>query len=251
MNFWHAARDLLAIAPYHRALSALSSDVEWERSTYGNHARQYALVAKQRDPLAPVAVYFHGGGWQFGSPELLQAFGAYFYARGFTVWLPSHRRLPRFGGSRIVADAFAALHHIQAAQPLPPHLLLGGMSSGGHLAALCALRQNEWLERGSVQGLLLCGAPLSLHHLGHSPTRIRFAGRRSNSAFAKLDPMTHLSTSAVDIPTVVIHGTHDGLVPYACSQAFVEEAKSRGWTDIRLVTLPAGTHLDAACWIWP
>ena len=250
-------RELAAIPPYHRSLDALEANAIWEKVAYGRHPRQYMLHAAQADPYAPVVVYFHGGGWQFGSPEKLAAFGEYFYRRGYTVWMPSHRRVPQVTGRAILADAFHAVravrdHHV--GRGYPARLLLAGMSSGGHLAALCALRQNDWRGNASagsvgIEGLLCCGSPLSLAHIGRSPTRFRFAGKPRTSNFDLLDPTTQLQI-APDYPAVIIHGTRDGLVPFVSSVAFVSKARKLGWEGLRFIGLPGGSHLDAAAWIY-
>ena len=258
MELGAAARDLLAIRPYHRALGALGDGgVTWVRHAYGRHRRQYGLLALQADdPGAPLAVYFHGGGWQFGSPELLQAFGAYFYRRGFHVWMPSHRRLPRYRGCDVREDAVAAMRYcFGESRPLPHwrnprQVLLAGVSSGGQLAALMALRQNPWHDgQAAVAGLVACGAPLSLDVMGASPTRYRFAGRRLGDDWCELDPLHHL-TQAPSFPAVVLHGGRDGLVPVGCSEAFVARGRELGWDGLRYLALPGGDHLSAARWVF-
>lgn len=252
-----AAREIVGIPGYHRTLGRLPGTAPWRRFDYGRHARQYALLAEQDDPAAPVAVYFHGGAWQFGSPERLQAFGEYFWGRGYTVWMPSHRRLPAYSGRAVYADAIHAVRAVRDYHATRGHqarLLLGGMSSGGHLAALCALRQNDW-SGGSdragctVEGLITSAAPLSLQHLHSSTTRRRLAGAPGSVDFDRLDPLRALDGHP-GFPAVVIHGTRDGLVPFVSSVAFAAEAHRAGWDDLQFVGLPGGTHLSAAAWLY-
>ena len=236
-------RELAGIPGYHRHVRGVDCEGDWCRVDYGAHPRQYALVAEQPDPLAPVAVWWHGGGWQFGSPDLLVAFGEYFYRRGYTVWLPSHRRLPANSGRVVYADALKALRLAQRSASVPPRLLLGGTSSGGHLAMLCALRREGWLRGGRIEAVVTKGAPLSLRHLGQSPTRRFFAGHHARPGFRALDPLAQLREDP-GFPALVLHGTRDGLVPYECGLAFQLAARRVGWRDCDLVTLPGATHLD-------
>ena len=259
MDLLRAARELLAIRPYHRRLGRLAttlSPVSWTHFDYGTHVRQYGLAATQAEPGAPVAVYLHGGGWQFGSPELLQAFGAHFYRRGYHVLMVSHRRLFRHDGRQVLADVAAGLRKgFGESGPLPPTphrrlALLAGVSSGGHLAALLALRQNLWRGDGTtVAGLLACAAPLSLRAMGRTPTRMRFAGRPNRDRWRELDPVRHL-TSRPDFPAVIVHGARDALVPVACSQEFVSRAADLEWADCAYHELPGGGHLSGAEWIF-
>lgn len=252
-----AAREIVGIPGYHRTLGRLDASAPWRRRDYGDHSRQYALLAEQDDPAAPVAVFFHGGAWQFGSPERLQAFGEYFWSRGYTVWMPSHRRLPAYSGRAVYADAIHAVRAVRdfhAARGQHARLLLGGMSSGGHLATLCALRQNDWSGTSdatgcSVEGLVVSAAPLSLEHLYSSTTRRRLAGPPGSKGFERLDPLKALAGHP-GFPAVVIHGTRDGLVPFKSSVAFVAEAHRVGWDDLEFVGLPGGTHLSAAAWLY-
>ena len=260
MNVLHATGELLSIRPYHRRLGLLGArraPVAWQRLDYGGHARQYALYATQRDDAdAPVAVYLHGGGWQFGSPELLQEFGAYFYRRGYHVLMLSHRRLFRYHGEDVLADVVAGMRACfrdsgpLPYSPAPRQVLLAGVSAGGNLAALLALRQNLWREAGTeVAGLICCAAPLSLGAMGGSPTRERFAGRPNGRRWGQLDPVRYLR-EAPDFSAVVVHGERDGLVPVGCSRGFVARAIDHGWDDFTYVELEGGGHLSAAQWIF-
>ena len=256
MHLPSVVRQLLAIRPYHDRLRAMTgadeAPIPWQRLRYGPHARQYLLHATPphaRD--APLAVYLHGGGWQFGSPELLQEFGAYFYRRGYRVAMLSYRRLFRFHGEDIYADAVAALRASFGESP-PPTLLLAGVSAGGTLAALLALRQNRWRDAApdtEVGGLVACCAPLSLADMALTPTRERFAGRPHGRRWRELDPLEHL-THRPDFPAVVVHGERDALVPVACSRAFVARGRALGWAGLDYHELPGGGHLSAAAWVF-
>ena len=253
-----AAREIAAIPGYHRNLGRLPGEAPWRRVAYGPHHRQYALLAEQADPYAPGAVYFHGGAWQFGSPERLSAFGEYFWQRGYTVWMPSHRRLTTHSGRAVYADALHAVRTVRdfhVGRGYPARMLLAGMSSGGHLAALCALRQNDWrggsrTDGCAVEGLLTSGAPLSLSHLAATPRRRRLAGPEGSAEFRSLDPLSRL-TDDPGFPAVILHGTRDGLVPFVSSVAFVAQARRVGWDRLRFVGLPGGSHLSAAEWVLP
>ena len=251
MNVLGSITELLSIPGYHRQLREVGYPrPPWERIRYGPHRRQYALLAQQPDPEAPVCCYYHGGGWQFGSPEVLEAFGAYFYQRGYTVYMPSHRRLFRFGGRSIYHDLLAGLRRLPhrsgtRPQTTRPQVLLAGMSSGAQLATLLALQAQAFEHLIEVRGLLACAGPLSLDELPRTPTRHRFAGRDGS----RLDALRLLQTRP-EFPALLIHGTQDALVPYACSQVFADRAHRLNWSNLRLVTLPGGTHLDAAAWIF-
>ena len=265
MNVVAVAQDILRIRSYHRSLAALPVGVQWETIVFGEHHRQRGLLALQPEaPAAPLAVWIHGGGWQFGNPALLEAFGDYFYARGYHVWMPSHRRLFRYRGCDIVDDLAAGFGELASRLPgRHDHgrlksrgqasrwpVLLGGMSSGGQLATLLALRPGLWAgDAFATAGLIACGAPLSLAHIGSSPTRRRLAGAARSQRWCDIDALHNLER-APDFPAVLLHGTADGLVPFESGLAFASKARSIGWDSLRFVPLPGGDHLSAARWIF-
>ena len=244
-----AGGEAMFLPGYHRRMARIGTLGTYTRIAYGPHARQYLLHRPARRPGAPAVVWWHGGGWQFGSPDRLLGFGEYFHRRGYAVYLASHRRLPRFRGSALLADALDARRLVEQRHPGPQRLLLGGVSSGGHLAALCALRQNRTHAPSSVAGLLTCAAPLSLGDLPWSPTLRRLAGSGSSPQRGSLDPLSCL-TSPPDFPALMLHGTADGLVPYRAAQRFWRKAERIGWTSLQAVTLPGGSHLDANEWVF-
>ena len=254
----HSIRDIWRTLAYRKSLSKHpcwnappSAQPRWEKLRYGIHRHQYVLRAAQRDPQAPVAIWIHGGGWRFGSPESLEVFGHYFFQQGYEVLLPSHRRLPRFRGWQIADDIRMALDIGLSGGKTGRSLLLGGMSSGAHLAATAAFKAGQWLPEHTISGLISCGGPLCLDQLGFSPVVRTLAGQSDKDLRASLNPIEQLRRSAQPPPfkALLIHGTNDGLVPVECSLAFYSEARQLGWEDIELITIPQGDHLAAVRWI--
>ena len=82
---------------------------------------------------APPVVWFHGGGYVFGSPEThLRAALHLAEAHGLTVLLPRYRLAPEHEWPAQLNDALAAL-------PGGREVILAGDSAGGHLALVTAL----------------------------------------------------------------------------------------------------------------
>ncbi|MEM7488720.1 MAG: alpha/beta hydrolase fold domain-containing protein [Pseudomonadota bacterium] len=108
------------------------------------------------DPDRPPVVWFHGGGYVFGSPET-HLRPAYHLARhhGMTVLLPRYRLAPEHPWPAQLDDAHRALD----VHPAP---IVAGDSAGGHLALVAASER-------PVAALLLFSP--NTDRTGRSPTR--------------------------------------------------------------------------------
>ena len=111
--------------------------------------RLYTPVSRSRQ--LPLLVYFHGGGWTFGSINSCSAFCAALVARGDVMVLAVDYRLvpenPYPAGLDDCVDAieFARKHALDwGADPL--RISAGGDSSGGNLAIASSLRLPDALS---------------------------------------------------------------------------------------------------------
>ena len=232
-----------------------------QRHRYGPHRRQYILeFAPAGNPPAKelVIVYIHGGGWQFGSPEMFRPNAFRLTQQGYRVFMPSHRRLPLY---RIAAQREDVVKIMSTIQTLMEAegighwpVILGGSSSGGHLSALFALDPSLRNAVGraalSVRGLFLLGAPLHLEMMWHSPPLWLLAGSRNSPAFKMANPYRHLN-GPVGLPVLIMHGEKDGLVEAASVVAFWKKLNELNKAETRLEILPGGHHLDSAGWYQP
>ncbi len=132
------------------------------------HAHDHGLTVTPDDPAqAPPVVWFHGGGFVFGSPEThLRAAIHLAEAHGLVVILPRYRLAPEHRWPAQLSDALAAL-------PAGCDVILAGDSAGGHLALVTALQVPARVRR-----LLL-----------FSPNTDRTGLSRTRDAFDEDDPM--------------------------------------------------------------
>lgn len=90
----------------------------------------------------PVYVYFHGGGWTSGDKAPLTRYCASQAASGMVVVNVNYRMAPRFRMADMLRDADASVawvvEHIAELGGDPDHIVLGGDSAGGQIAALLA-----------------------------------------------------------------------------------------------------------------
>ncbi len=251
--------EALRLAPWaFRMETYPSGNYRKEKYSYGKHFRQYILHFQPKKPEKTrnhVILYIHGGGWQFGRPEMFRANAQVLTNLGFHVFMPSHRRIPFFDIEDLREDihaAFLKILEIMKAEGLSDkRVLLGGISSGGNLAALLAFDRSILVGSGLRQdifsGVFLLGAPLHLNGMWKSPPLRMLAGKRSGELFRKASPMYHIRPGE-SLPTLILHGDKDGLVEYDSNVAFYEKLREEGAKDVRLVTLPDGMHLDSASW---
>lgn len=240
--------------------SITTSHLRVEKHRFGAHRRQYLLyfpagpgVPEKRNTI----VYFHGGGWRYGSPEMFKANAKVFIDEGYAVFMPSYRRTPGFGYKHIREDISLGLQKaaqiLKEKELLGKKIILGGMSAGGNVAALALYDRNELaktgLTRESFNGLFLLGAPLDLERMRDTLLLKSFAGEREGRRFRLANPIEHLREDE-HIPVIVIHGDKDGMVEYASALSFVEKLMRIDPSLVEFHTMRNGSHLDVASWVY-
>lgn len=110
----------------------------------------------------PVILYFHGGGWMYGSPEQ-SAQLAFLYAlnTGATVVSPRYRLTPEHPFPAAFEDCYAALawagEHLAELGRSRAGVIVAGESAGGNLAAAAAIKARD--EAGPKISLQLLNYP--------------------------------------------------------------------------------------------
>lgn len=240
---------------WYRLLSASSRGMKEQSRSYGQHARQYLLSFRPEvpEPQPLTVIYFHGGGWRLGAPEHFRANARVLAGQGYHVLIPSYRRLPHHDYQAIREDLAAIRRLIPAILREEGRegnaLVIGGMSAGGHLAAMLALDPGLQQPLLPLRGLFFLGAPLDLEKMPDSRTLRQLAGPRHEPNFRKANPCNFLSET-FDLPTLFIHGEKDALVPVAAARSFAGRLQERSRSEVQFHQLPAGTHLDAVQWAY-
>ncbi|HEX4107822.1 MAG TPA: alpha/beta fold hydrolase [Solirubrobacteraceae bacterium] len=242
--------------PMWRTRFALDLIARPRAIAYGEHRWQRAdLHLPRGDGPHPVIVTIHGGGWgPRYSKVLMKGLAGDLRRRGYAVWNVEYRRLGGKGGGvpATLEDVTAAIDHLATLDaPLDlDHVIAIGHSAGGHLATWAAGRGN--LRRG---------AP------GHRP-RVPLTGVVSQAGVVDLTSSAKAGGVAHDfvggspeehpdrykiadpirllpfrIPTLLVHGEADDVVPLKRSRDFVTKARQAG-DEVELIELDgrAGRH---------
>jgi pimeloyl-ACP methyl ester carboxylesterase len=205
-------------------------------------ATLWTLAAKDGVPvhalqLAPPAgkavrtiVLFHGSGermeWEADLGELLRS-------RGFAVVLAEFRGYGRSRGDAepdeagLYLDAEAIVDAVVAQGTPEASIVLWGTSLGTGVAA-------EMARRGRGAALILASPYTSIravgaHHVPILPMRLVIPDRYDTLGKA----------AAIHVPTLVVHGTQDEVIPFAMG-----EEVSRAIMGARLVAVPGAHHND-------
>ena len=212
---------------------------------------------------APV-LYFHGGGYVFGTAESMIDAANVYNAQGYRFCSIGFREAPWHKFPSMVEDAFlgakAALAWMEANGIPCERIVVGGTSAGGHLAAL--LCYATWLQEAyrfpaeriagcvSVAGVAdasdLLLKPFPTYGIWRTQVDVPASGRTRaamRAALAPYSPVELVSYEArcggvPDTPLFVVHGREDTLSPYASQMRFVEQLReANGRESVELLTL--------------
>jgi len=176
-------------------------------------------------------VFFHGGGWNNGSPKAFRRQSMYLASRGMIAISVEYRLKNTHGTTPqdAVEDAKSAIRFVrQHANELnidPNTITAGGSSAGGHLAASCALlpkfdSQNEDLAVSSLPNALILLNPVV--DLGPG----NYAHKRFGDRYIDLSPTDNIVEGAP--PSIILVGTKDRIVPVKMVQSFKEKMEAVG-----------------------
>ncbi len=234
------------------------------RLAYGDDPLQFGeLRLPKTKGKHPVVVVVHGGCW-FAEYDLhhLAAFSDALTKLGVATWTIEYRRIGDKGGAwpgtfQDVAKGTDYLREVAKKYPLNlRRVVVIGHSAGGQLALWLAARKNlpKTSELYSAHPLPLVGvvslagiSDLKKYRpncdesvtklLGGSPAE--FADRYQQTSPIELLPLK--------VPTILMHGKQDRIVPIELGREFQQSAKRKG-DDVTLLTLDTTGHFD---WISP
>lgn len=213
----------------------------------------YLRLPKSAGPY-PVAIVIHGGFWRAAFDlEHSGHMCAALTQAGIATWSLEYRRIGQPGGGwpgscEDVLQGAAHLERLATQFPLNAARAVAiGHSAGGHLAL--------WLaSRMKLRGVIALAGVADLRRaweLKLSNTVVAdFMGGGPGSEYEKASPIERVP---LGVPSRLVHGDQDDIMPLEISQRFVAAAVKAG-DDSKLVTLPGADHfaiIDPRSAEWP
>ncbi|MFK7773076.1 MAG: alpha/beta hydrolase [Saprospiraceae bacterium] len=225
---------------------------------FGKHRQQYFIFCqpKKNIPLKKHAIlYFHGGAWMAGSPEILKAAGQLFADHGYVSVFSNYRKAPFFSYPDMREDISASLKklnkYLKEENLNIDKFIIGGMSAGANLAALLTYDDAELkkinISPKQIRGAFLSGSPVDIEQMKWSIPLYFYAGNRLGKNFKKANPINYLSEPE-SRPILMIHGNKDGLVPFRNTTTFLQKINSINPNLAKMHLVQNGTHMDTASW---
>lgn len=220
------------------------------------------------DPPWPVVVLLHGEFWRARyDRQLMTPLARDLVARCYAAWLVEFRRLGEGGGwpatFEDVAAGIDALAVVADEQPLDlGRVATVGHAAGGQLAVWAAARRGlPWDAPGANPAVVprvavSCAGVLDLveaaeQKLG-SGAVLELLGGPPGQAVERYELVSPAARIPIGVPTVLVHGEDDDVVPASQTRAYAERAVNAG-DPVQLVELPGVGHyefLDPTSMAW-
>ena len=252
--------ELFQLVDYWRKTMSigLPDGIESEKIAYGPHPKQYMMTFKPSvvDKKKPLIIYYHGGGWIFGKPELFSTKASLFTSLGYQVVMPSYRKLPKYTADEIIEDIVLCTKHLHVLKSKGKiynldQIILGGVSAGANLVSLLYFNKDMHREAGFQQdqfkGMFLYAPPIDLTKMKRTPVLRRYAGLPSSERFVRANPISFIEDS-IPVPILCVHGNKDAMVQIESSKSF-QAAYDKLYPEyLKYSEIENGCHLDSASW---
>ena len=179
----------------------------------------------------PAIVFFFGGGWVGGSPAHFYTQSRYLASRGMVAVCADYRIKKRHHTSpkECVQDGKSAIRWVRAhADELginPDRIAAGGGSAGGHIAAATSVVE-AFNEPGEDQSISCRPNALVLFNPVFDNSADGYGYGIVKEYWQAISPLHNLNKEAV--PTLVMLGTEDKLVPVATAEKYKAEMDTLG-----------------------
>jgi len=191
----------------------------------------------------PAIVYVHGGAWQSGDRQHFARQADHMAEHGFLGLCIEYRLSEEATYPAALQDVNCAVRFLRAqAEWLnadPERIGIAGGSAGGHLAAMVAVTggASRWEGTGGhggfssrVHAYVGFNAALDLRAMSDVDPVVKFLGGTPEEVgdrlYEEASPVRHVDEQTP--PSLLLHGTDDGTVPYEQSVRFCEAVREAG-----------------------
>lgn len=227
--------------------------------SYGKDPHQQAFFLRPPSPDGverPLILFVHGGGWRRGHPKQFRFVGRYLARQGYPVLIPGYRLGPaaqfdeqladlRKGVESFLRTPWARLHR-------PRRVIVIGQSAGGHLGAHLAYGSFSSGGTDEESSLDVLGFISVSGVLSFEPAGWRYLeGLIKNTAAGeqlrrRADARRAIESAHRFVPTLIVHGMEDRIVPPEVSADFARRYEERFGTTPATLYYPWAKHNELA-----
>jgi acetyl esterase/lipase len=208
----------------------------------------------------PAILAIHGGGWRAGDKPWADQFAKEFCPHGYVVFSINYRLAGRPNGTwpAQIQDVQKALKYIRANAPQfridPSRIASLGVSAGGHLATMVALRDDPADPGGRVRVAVNIDGQHDLtlpHAQDFDDLLTHVMGHPAPWSDAELRDISTVTFARPDVSVLTIHGAGDDDVYVAQGDRLTAALRAKGADTefIRLEGKEGNCHTD--CWKVP
>ena len=208
----------------------------------------------------PAILAIHGGGWRAGDKAWADQFAKEFCPRGYVVFSINYRLSTRPNGKwpAQIEDVQKALKYIRANARRfridPDRIASLGVSAGGHLATMVALRDDPADPGGRVRVAVNIDGQHDLtlpHRQGFNDLLTNVMGHPAPWSEAELRDISTVTFARPDVSVLTIHGAGDDDVYVDQGDRLTAALRAKGADTefIRLEGNEGNCHTD--CWKVP
>lgn len=253
-------------------LDRLQRRLPASRLEYGPDPHQVAYYLRpaadgsegEARPRRPLIVYVHGGGWRRGHPSQFRFVGRYFARLGYSVLIPGYRLGPTYQFPDQIEDLRRGIETFQqtpfARRQGFSSVVVIGQSAGGHLGAHIAYELARKSGAGSellapapigvplrVQGFISISGVLSFETAAWRYLEGLIKNTAATAGLRRIaDPRHAVDTADKELPTLLIHGGEDRIVPQEIGREYAKRHTERFGSPPARLDLPWAKHNELA-----
>lgn len=225
--------------------------------SYGSDPRNKLdiFLPAERDTTTPFILLIHGGAWLAGDKNDLRAFQESLLVKGIASASINYRYVSSsVHYPQLMEDVGKALTYCRSKagewKIRSTRYLVGGASAGGHMSLLYGYKHNE---DNLLAGIVSVCGPTDMTDTGWldviTPLGLKDAVEKmTGSPYVKPLDSNYVWSSPLhylrDVPTLMIHGTHDVVVFYSQAERLEEELVAAGIPHKLLTVENAGHDLN-------